>query len=116
MKRFAALTLALVAAFATAALAEQLNAFSIAPGDAATAKVVLAPQTQPTLEIVLTAAKAQELADFTQANLDQMIALDVAGEVVSTPRVNAPIAGGELSIQLDDADIALRLAKKLLPN
>ena len=114
MKRFAALILALFAALSTAAQAEQLNAFSIAPGDAASAKVVLAPQAQPTLEIVLTADKAKELADFTQANLGNQIALEIAGEVVSTPLVTAPIAGGELAITLGDAETAQRHANKLL--
>ena len=114
MKRFAALLLALFAALSTAAHAEQVNGFTLAAGDATTVKVVLAPQAKPALEIVLTAAKAQELSVFTQANLGQKIALEVAGEVVSTPRVNAPIPGGELTIELDDADTALRLAKALM--
>ena len=116
MKRFAVLILALFAALSTAAQAEQLNAFSIAPGDAASANAVLAPQAQPTLAIVLTAAKAQELAAFTQANLGQKIALEVAGEIVSTPLLNAPIPGGELTLELDNAETAQRLAKKLMAN
>ena len=114
MKRFAALLLALFAAFSAAAHAEQLNAFSIAAGDVTTVKVVLARQAKPALEIVLAAAKAQEFSVFTQANLGHKIALEVAGEVVSTPLVNAPIPGGELTIELDDADTALRLAKALM--
>ena len=114
MNRFAALTLALIAALSTAAHAEPLNAFSIAPGDAASAKVVLAPQAQPILEIVLTADKAKELADFTQANLGSQIALEIADEVVSTPLVTAPITGGELAIALGDAETAQRHANKLL--
>jgi len=114
MKRINVLLLALVAGFAAAADAEPLNGFSIAAGDATTVKVVLAQQAKPTLEIVFTAAKAQELSDFTQANLNNRVAMEVAGETVSTPLVNAPISGGELTIELDDADTALRLAKKLM--
>ena len=94
--------------------AQELNKFSIAPGDATAVKVVLAQQAKPTLEVVLTAAKAGEMAEFTQANLHNKVALDVAGETVSTPLVNAPISGGALTIELDDADVALRLAKKLM--
>ena len=115
MKRIAWMLLAL-AGFAAAAHAQALNAFSIAPGDATAVKVVLAQQAKPALEIVLTADKALEMASFTQANLHNKVALDVAGETVSTPLVNAPIPGGELTIELDDADTALRLAKKLMAN
>ena len=113
MQRIAWMLLAL-AGFAVAAPAEQLNGFSIAPGDATAVKVVLARQAQPTLGIVLTADKAKAMADFTQANLNDKIALEVAGEVVSTPLVKAQITGGEMTIELDDADTALRLAKKLM--
>ena len=113
MKRIAWMLLAL-AGFAAAAQAQELNKFSIAPGDAMSVKVVLAQQAKPALEVALTAAKAQELMECTQANLNNKIALEVAGEVVSTPLVKAPIPGGEMTIQLDDADTALRLAKKLM--
>ncbi len=113
MKRIAWMLIAL-AGFAAAAQAEELNKFSIAPRDATSVKVVLAQQAKPALEIVLTAGKAGEMANFTQANLGSTIAFEIAGETVSTPLVNAPISGGELTIELDDADTALRLAKKLM--
>ena len=113
MKQIACMLLAL-AGFAVAATAEQQYGFSIAPGDATSAKVVLAQQAQPTLEVVLTADKAQELSDFTQAHLNETVAFGIAGEIVSTPLVRAQITGGEMTIQLDDADTALRLAKKLM--
>ena len=113
MKRIAGMLLALVG-LAAAAHAQELNKFAIAAGDATTAKVVFAQQAQPTLEVVLTAAKAQALADFTQANLGSQIAFEIAGETVATPQVRAQITGGEMTIQLDDADTALRLAKKLM--
>ncbi len=115
MKRIVWMLLAL-AGFAAAAYAQELSKFAIAPGDATAAKVVLAQQAKPALEIVLTAEKAQELAEFTQANLHNEVALEVAGETVSTPLVNAPISGSELTIELDDADAALRLAKTLMAN
>ena len=114
MKRINVLLLALVAGFAAAADAEPLNGFSIAAGDATTVKVVLAQQAKPALEIVLTADKAQELTECTRANLDRVIAFEIAGEAISSPRVRAPISSGELTIELDDADTALRLAKKLM--
>ena len=41
-------------------------------------------------------------------------ALEIAGEVVSTPLVTAPITGGELAISLGDAETAQRHANKLL--
>ena len=113
MKRIVWMLLS-VAGIVAAAHAQELNKFAIAAGDATTAKVVLAQQAQPTLEVVLTAAKAQELAEFTQANLGSQIAFEIAGETVGTPRVRAQITGGEMTIQLDDADTALRLAKKLM--
>ena len=113
MKRIVWMLIAL-AGFAAAAQAQELNTFAIAPGDATTAKVVLAQQAQPTLEVVLTAEKAQALADFTQANLGSQIAFEIAGETVGTPQVRAQITGGTLMVELDDADTALRLAKKLM--
>lgn len=115
MKRIAGMLLAL-AGFAAAAQAQELNTFAIAPGDATAVKVVLARQAKPALEIVLTADKAGEMASFTQANLHNEVALEIAGETVSTPLVNAPISGSELTIELDDADAALRLAKTLMAN
>lgn len=113
MKRIVWMLLAL-AGFAAAAHAQELNTFSIAPGDAMSVKVVLVQQAKPTLEVVLTAAKAGKMAEFTQANLHNKVALDIAGETISTPLVNAPISGGALTIELDDADVALRLVKKLM--
>ena len=113
MKRIVWMLLALVG-FAAVAQAQESNKFAIAPGDATTAKVVLAQQAQPTLEVVLTAAKARELAEFTQANLGSQIAIEIAGETVATPQVHAQITGGTLMVELDDADEALRLAKKVM--
>ena len=113
MKRIAWMLLALVGS-ALAAQAEQLNKFSIAPGDAATAKVVLARQAKPTLELVLTADKTQELSDFTQANLNKIVAFEIADELFPSPLIRSQITSGEMTIELDDADTALRLAKNLM--
>lgn len=113
MKRIAWMLLAFVG-FSVAAPAEQLNGFSIAPGDATTVKVVLAQQAKPALELVLTADKAQELSDFTQANLNKIVAFEIADEIFPSPLIRAQITGGEMTIELDDADTALRLAKKLM--
>ena len=109
--------LSLVAALlliTTASYAEQFNGFSINNGDATTVKVSLSKQAKPSLEVVLTGDKAQELSEFTQNNLNQKVIFQINGEVVSEPLVRAQISGGLMIIELDDEDIAIRLAKSLM--
>ena len=108
---------ALVAALvltATAASAEQLNSFSIHSGDVTSVNVSLSKQSKPSLEVVLTADKARELAEFTRNNLNQKVVFQINGEAVSEPLVRAPISGDRMTIQLDDKETAIRLAKSLL--
>ena len=109
--------LALVAALvltATAASAEPFNSFSIHSGDVTSVKISLSKQSSPSLEVVLTADKARELAEFTRNNLNQKVVFQINGEAVSEPFVRAPISGDQMTIELDDEETAIRLAKSLL--
>lgn len=109
--------LALAAALvltATTASAEQLNAFSVHSADVTSVNVSLSKQSKPSLEVVLTADKARELSEFTRNNLNQKVVFQINSEAVSKSLVRAPISGDRMTIQLDDEETAIRLAKSLL--
>ncbi|MBU0491403.1 MAG: hypothetical protein KKA73_28345 [Chloroflexi bacterium] len=50
------------------------------------------------VRVVLTPAGAAKLADYTQDNVGHYLVIARDGAVISAPRVNAPIAGGEAVI------------------
>lgn len=114
MKRCIGSLIAIQLLMTIPAYAEQFNVFSINNGDVTTAVVSLSNHAKPSLEVILTVDKAQELFEFTRNNLNQKVIVQINGETVSEAIVRAEISGGQIVFPQDDEDTAIRLAKSLM--
>lgn len=113
MKSIHVLLLLIGIALNSAAHAEPCSSLSITDADAVCAKVVFRKNCPPTLEIELSASKAQELAELTRTGLNQKVMILINGEVVAEPIVKREITSKSLEVQVPDESTAIRLAKTL---
>lgn len=67
----------------------------------------------PVVNIALSAALRDALAELTAANIGKPLPIRVDGKVVSAPNVNEPIRGGELQISGLDQSEADRIVALL---
>ena len=94
--------------------AGQYTVFSLNQRAVTTPVVSLSNHAKPSLEVILTVDKAQELFEFTRNNLNQKVIVQINGETVSEAIVRAEISGGQIVFPQDDEDTAIRLAKSLM--
>lgn len=108
-----------LALFARAALAEDIESFTIKPEDVTKASAGLARDGSAYLEVEFTKAKASEFSAFTERNLKKKTRLVINEKTISEPLVNSRITGGSLILECKTTDEATVLAKYLtqkIPN
>jgi len=102
--------------FVGAALAEDIESFTIKPEDVTKTSVAFQRDGAASLECVFTKTKASEFTAGTERNLNKKIRLVINEKVVSEPLVHARITGESFTLQVKTIDEAVALAKYLMQN
>jgi len=103
-----------LALFVRAALAEDIESFTIKPEDVTKASAGLARDGSAYLEVEFTKEKASEFSAFTERNLKKKTRLVINEKTISEPLINSRITGGSLILECKTTDEATVLAKYLM--